>query len=131
MGADLLLASVAVRHGKKYEGVTLDDRKAWMLNMAKTMEITKEDVWAICEHSTGDEPPETLKERRELVLNTINDFFNCLYYRDVTWTGVSIWQIIISGGLSWGDTPTESYRTIENFTYLPRRLLKHAGFYGG
>ena len=49
----------------------------------------------------------------------IDDFFECLNNRDMGYFEHKGDTIYLSGGMSWGDNPTDSITTIQKFNYLP------------
>lgn len=61
-------------------------------------------------------------------LKVIADFDACINYRDTTTLNYPERFILLSGGQSFGDAPTDSYTTIEKFANLPLSLLKKGGF---
>lgn len=66
----------------------------------------------------------TEKRAREVMKEAINDFFRSRGYRDMGSIIFKGYIIYLSGGLSWGDEPTDSYNTINKLTYLPKLILK-------
>lgn len=69
----------------------------------------------------------TEEEAREVMKKIIEDFFECLNFRDVGTIEHKGDTIYISGGMSWGDTPTDSCSTINKFINLPQKILKAGG----
>ena len=76
----------------------------------------------------GDgEEPLTEKEAQTIMKEIALDFFACLDYRDVTCISHKGDNIYLTGGMSWGDSPTESTETFQKFAMLPPKILKAGG----
>jgi hypothetical protein len=79
---------------------------------------------------------DTYKENKEdfkkEIIKIINEFMQYEGRRDSTTIslirGTNI-ELIISGGMSWGDTPTDFMTTIEKFACFPEGIV-HAGGFG-
>jgi hypothetical protein len=69
-----------------------------------------------------------LKEAKAEFLAVIDDFKECIGFRDSTTVRYPERFIILSGGLSYGEEPTESYKRIDRFSQLPPSLLQAGGF---
>ena len=59
----------------------------------------------------GDEIP--FDEAQKIVLDVIEEGFKRIPYRDVAWINVGGPDVYITGGMSWGESPTGSYDHIE------------------
>jgi hypothetical protein len=69
-----------------------------------------------------------IEEVRAEFMSVIRDFDHCIDYRDTTTLNYPERFILLTGGMSWGDAPTDSYSTIDKFQQLPMQLLKAGGF---
>lgn len=76
---------------------------------------------------TENEKPITEKRAKQIMKGTADEFFDCLNSRDVSWIKHKGEIMYLSGGMSWGDSPTDSYSIIEKFINLPRIILNKAG----
>lgn len=126
MGADLVLAYIVVK-----KGTDLKKSKTAMLNAVKRLgekDINSFDGYY--EQAYGDVPPDDIKKIKKDVIEVIKDVFTAIteLYRDVTFINHKGETIYISGGMSWGDNPTESYTSFAKFNDLPDKLLKAGGF---
>lgn len=130
MGSDMCIAYVV------YNGIDptdLDDNcnaKSKMLSKLNSMNISRQDWIEFIDvfgdiDSTDQSINSILRKKAE---TTINEFFECVSNRDVTWIYVAQKYIILSGGMSGGDSPTDSYDTIMRFGMLPNELLASGGF---
>jgi hypothetical protein len=54
--------------------------------------------------------------------DAINKVFDSLYYRDVASFDFMGYTIYLTGGLSWGDSPTETFNTFDRFWQLPELI---------
>lgn len=73
--------------------------------------------------------PETLEEAKAALRTALEDFEQAVtgYHRQVTTLHLRNGDVIyLSGGLSWGDPPTELYESIEVLRYCG--VLDAAGF---
>jgi hypothetical protein len=117
MGADLLVMYVAVPFNKD-----IDELKAELLNKVKSIDLTaeRENVKEFVLSAFGDE--EMLEDDEEsiraVMLGTVEDFFGCLNNRDVSSFLHKGEVLYVTGGMSWGDSPTDSYDRFERFSYL-------------
>jgi len=121
MGADLIIQDVIIRQkptialwnkiekalDKKVDKMSADELKGWA-----------EEV-----HGGSSEDINNLRDEAHAVVTTaINDLKDPC--RDMTWisipipTSKDVWYIYITGGLSWGDSPGESYEELYKFNIL-------------
>jgi hypothetical protein len=103
-----------------------------LLEALKGMTFEKSEIQEYYEQTTGDFQedeitPEGLQEEFEGV---IKEFIECLDSRDIAILWFPERAVIMSGGLSYGDNPTDHYSTIERFSYLPKKLLSVGDFEG-
>lgn len=91
-----------------------------MMKELKKQKLT--DLQA-CAQEYGYEYPGDWKDALIEIEGNLTEFFDCLTYRDVTWIAHKGTTIYITGGMSWGDDPTDSYRTFERVAWLPLSVL--------
>ena len=65
---------------------------------------------------------------KETIKNTIMNFFACLNGNDVSYQFHNKQTMWYTGGMSWGDNPTEACEKFEMFNCLPRRIKDAGGF---
>ena len=129
MGADLILYSV-IMFGKYNPNFTLEDRKRRMATEMEHIDKTDEEEYRNnITKELGYTWDET-DEYKDLMIDAINDFFDSLDNRDVTWRIIGNCTLWITGGMSYGDEPSESYTIFEEFAMLPNRILTAGGFEG-
>jgi len=123
MGADMLISFVYFK-----QGINLESIKKKMLEQADGPVIIAEllgkpeDGPRSLLLQENDEEPKTFAEMTKRFKDTINEVFNSLYYRDVTDFPFMGYTIYITGGLSWGDNPTETFNTFDSFWHLPELI---------
>lgn len=121
MGADLIIQDVIIRQkptialwdkiekalDKRVDKMSEDELKGW-------------DEEVSC--GSSDDVEELREEAHAVVTTAINDLRNPC--RDMTWISIPIpnskdvWYIYIAGGMSWGDSPGESYEELYKFNIL-------------
>jgi hypothetical protein len=101
-----------------------------LLEVLKDMTFEKSDMRKYYEESTGDfdEQEVNIEGMKEEFEGIIIEFNKCLDRRDIAILWFPERAVIMSGGMSYGDDPTDSYSTIERFSYLPEKLLSVGGF---
>lgn len=67
--------------------------------------------------------PEDIAEVKKEFVDLIKETFTSLEYRDVTYTQHKGDVLYITGGMSWGDSPTDSFDTFNKFSSLPQKIL--------
>ena len=68
---------------------------------------------------------EDLANLKTIARQTAEEVFNSLDYRDVTTWYYNEIVFYMTGGMSWGDSPTETYDCFMKFSLLPDKVLKH------
>jgi hypothetical protein len=68
-----------------------------------------------------------IEASKKILKNVIEETFDSIGYRDVAEIEHKGEVIFLSGGMSWGDTPTNSCETFEKFNSLPRKILNAGG----
>ena len=134
MGADLLVSYVSIKGKPKEDyrkiGIRNDikERTQKMLDELKKKRLIDSNEWIdLFDFISGEEVPED-KEVIEIAEDTIKEFGTCGERRDITWLAFPERTIILSGGMSWGDNPTEGYNIVQKFSLLPQWLLDAGGF---
>jgi hypothetical protein len=120
MGADLIVTGAWAPVGRKM------DRDA----AYRTVGALEEGDMAQLEEETG-EAYESLAALRESLLVSLKEFESVwtgeAYARDMAGIEVGQYSVLLTGGMSWGDTPTESYDVIRRLEAAG--VLRAAGFY--
>ena len=70
----------------------------------------------------------TEKRAREIMKDVVQEFFKSLGYRDMGSLTFKGYEIYLSGGMSFGDEPSDSYNTINKLNGLPKEILEAGGF---
>ena len=86
-------------------------------------EKAKQAILNALEDERFDNIIKNMKENIDLVFNALTNF-----RRDVSWFNHKGDRIFITGGMSWGDTPTNACNIFEQFYTLPTKVLKAGGF---
>jgi hypothetical protein len=108
MGADLIMDSVPyIREGFEPNWKAGFEKIDWL---TKDGQILEDD-----------------QEFLEGELDEFKDMFNGSHRRDVTVHEIGPYDVILTGGMSWGDSPTELSSTITNLEEYG--ILEACGFY--
>lgn len=110
MGADMLVACVVFP-----KDFNFDLEKEKILNSIKTLD--EDDIINIY-NDVFYEVLEDLEEGRAEVAKAVERGFDVLYNRQTTWIHVGDKIVFLSGGLSWGDAPTDAYEKINALNYI-------------
>lgn len=122
MGADLTISTIATAAGT----AELD----WA-GAEKTLDqvaSTADFGWDEYDLEIADVDPENLAELIEYGRGVIEDLRTALDSRYTSVIEVGDYWVHLSGGLSWGDSPTDEYNAIAAACGLPRQVLCAAGF---
>ena len=131
MGADMLIQYIYFK-----QGIDLESIKKKMLERADTPVIIAELLGKpdgsqhqnsyitlqLGSENDEDEKPKTIEELTKEFKETINETFNSLEDRDVASFDFMGYTIYVTGGLSWGDGPTETFNTFERFWAMPELI---------
>ena len=118
MGADLIVACFGIKKEQNLRQI-----KEKMMKIVD--ELNKEDFADYYYSIYGDDVKNIdLNEARKEAKGVIERTFESLDYRDVTSIEHKGDIIYLSGGMSWGDSPTDSYDLFQKFSSLPDKLLK-------
>lgn len=127
MGADLILAVAVMPKG---ENLGVEDwKQAYheainMLTDEQALEIYEEVHGDVPDETYDDNPPRTQRWLpAEIARKTYRELVDIISsnYRDVGLYKVGDRWALISGGMSWGDSPTDSWQdvqTLSNIWYL-------------
>lgn len=116
-----------------YGPVEDKDGRAMLKALDKIKKGDYESCFADFYDSQGLDMPEKDDELdydkiKEDVIDTIKAFMECIGYRDVTYHHVGPLYIYQSGGVSYGDAPTDSYHSIDRLYNIPQNILTAGGF---
>jgi predicted nuclease with TOPRIM domain len=128
MGADMLIQYIYFK-----QGIDLESIKKKMLERADTPTLIAELLgkpdesqyqapYIKVELGQENEEHKTFEEMVEEFKDTINEVFGSLELRDVSSFDFMGYTIFITGGLSWGDSPTETFDTFERFWEMPELI---------
>lgn len=123
MGADLCIQTIHM-HGRDNTPIEWNRRKARMLN--EIQEIDKDDINEFEENLSN--ACIELDVTNDSMIDIINDFLTSTDARSVTYIEIGEDIIWITGGMTWGDSPTEAYEVFEKFKCLPTRVRIAGGF---
>jgi len=80
------------------------------------------------DYPTNEELDEiTEKQAINYMVSAVKEFFESLSCRDVGSFSRNGEFIYLTGGMSWGENPTESFNTFCAFVRLPKTILKAGG----
>lgn len=116
MGADLTIIYFAVPKTIGTNPQKLDELRQQML---KKVDELKEDDFDEELLDYFNSTPEETDELKEEFRSTINELFDYLFGREVTWIEHKDEIIYITGGMSYGDNPTEMYGVFERILNMP------------
>jgi hypothetical protein len=126
MGADLIFQYFCLD-----ENADMDKTKEKLLKAVDdvTIKEDREELINYYDVAYGQDMEENVEKIREEFKTIINELFSGIQrgWRDISsirHKGDELW---ITGGMSWGDSPTESYGYFTKFTNLPQKVLKAGG----
>jgi hypothetical protein len=122
MGADLVVSCLAIRVDRKPDW---EAAHAWL----KQNEDKAIDAWLLHEEELTDRDPPARSEIVELLHEAINEVANGLDggSRQISWVRFGDYRIYMTGGMTWGDDPTDEFGPWETFKCVPG-LSEAAGF---
>jgi hypothetical protein len=126
MGADFVFAVAVFKNWDTgYEEQNqLNERKDKLIKIIK--EATPRQVDEYFENKGDSEVTGkdlTLVGKRNVIIKVIEDFFDCLNSREVGSFQLDGNRIYVSGGMSWGDPPTDSMDLIYDLFHLSSEIL--------
>lgn len=124
MGEDLCLNWVILEEYKtEIESSDLDERRNVLL---AEVDLASPEILKHYYNEKDEDIPEDIEEMKRQHKMMINNFFNSLNYRDVSWINHKGDRLYITGGMSYGDLPTDSCSTFEDFNYISPEILGKA-----
>jgi len=122
MGADMLLAGFAVSH--EFAEGTLEYREQRKKTMLE--ELEKVSVAELVELGDYMGDSEDLPNLKTIAKEAIEEAFGNLDSRDVTiWYCDDKLAFFLTGGMSWGDSPTDSYDAFQKVSLLPDKIRNY------
>lgn len=121
MGADLIIEWIEIKDGMDLNRIRKD-----MLNTVNSLTEIDNDIKDFYTETTGEfEQEYNITEVKKDFTEIINNVFDGLQdgYRDITTISHKGDNLYITGGMSWGDSPTDSYNLFYRFNYLPKKIL--------
>ena len=88
------------------------------INLIKFAREMQEDIIESIYNDVFYDTVDDFNKGREKIIETIKSGFKALQSRRSTWITVEGNKIFLSGGLSWGDTPSEEYEEINALSYI-------------
>lgn len=126
MGADMLVYAISV---SKHDIASENGLKLMKQELEKVKKNLNEkpfllDEW---EESADYNDTEDEQELKDIAKNAVDKLIlACAYehHREMTWLNYPERFIIVTGGLSWGDMPTELSETVYQFQIIPATYLE-------
>lgn len=130
MGADMIMTYVAHRVGVT---PSLNAAAEWIESLRPSDLINNLDAYAFEQADIANDPnnPETLTQVKKFLLTGIQETLERLTARDVAYFVICGWECYFTGGMSWGDTPGDSYESfslLQDAGNLGDTVLEKAGF---
>lgn len=126
MGADLIVAAVAIRRNTKAKWadaeVAVDRLSAFDLDQAEKFGWSFE---GIAEETEADEL-DIFRNNVRAALADVKEAWEGRERRDTTFLDFRSWSLMLTGGMTWGDDPSELYTSL--CLVLNTRILDKAGF---
>jgi hypothetical protein len=120
MGADFIFTTIIINEDKNIknlEGQLLDKCRALTIK-----DFTDTDTSVIADTLDLDVTPKTLPNIIERFEDIIDDAFKAMDGREANYMTFMGYKIYLTGGLSWGDVPTDAFLCFDNFNSLPECL---------
>ena len=121
MGADLIVRYLVVK-----QEISPEESKKRMLealDKIKDVNVFSE-LYVEC---LDNALPDSIDEAKEFVREIINEAIDAIGTREVTSIRHKGETIYITGGMSFGDDPTDAYDSFNKFEYLPKVILDAGG----
>ena len=129
MGADLLL--IAVPYG---DGSFMKKSFKAMRKVVKDFKFGDEELndFACCdgndEYYADDDEGTRIEKLKAKMHEAIDEMEDMRGRRDTNDWMMGGQGFILTGGMSWGESPTAAYDVMVRFSYLPRSVLEAGGF---
>ena len=116
MGADL-----CIEYAVFDENTNFEEKEKELLQAVN--DLTVDDLQYIRDfysELSGEEDEVVLDDAKTDFMDYIKEFFVGINkgYRDITWITHKGETLFITGGMSWGDDPTDSYNTFRRFNLI-------------
>lgn len=118
MGADFLMSRLPFNISIK--DIEKGEWKKILIKEIKKSDLKSDEWFGVMEYTQEDE-----KGTKERLIEAINDF--SINTRDVSYFEQDGIINVISGGMSWGDSPTEMFDTLGIISEVPEEILNKAG----
>ena len=124
----MLLALIGAKRGKsRFSTKSVRDALLRLRKMVANGDEPNMDAWtAFYYHSTG-EAPKTAQDILAKALERIDSALEGIDSREATLTQHGDVVFVETGGMSWGDSPTQLFDDICDIQEMPEKLLKKAG----
>lgn len=122
MGADFLFSCIIIKKGKN-----LKELESQLLEQCKSLtykdlnQIDRDTILNTFDLTVTDE---TFPELIMLLTDTIKDTFETLDNRECSCLVFKGYHIHLTGGMSYGDAPTDAFDTFNRFNSMPLSLHK-------
>jgi hypothetical protein len=120
MGADMLIASLAIEQG-------LDPDFAAAHRVVEVITGDRVEEADEFDDLPDLDSPEGLLALRADLHDRLDQLEQALCGREFTWTTVRGANVFVTGGLSWGDSPTEAFELVNRLRAV-RGVLAATGF---
>ncbi len=127
MGADLLIAHLWAEPDTEFDWEA-GRRIAGELSDAEVLHVLEACPWLPDEAGDADVPT-LCRERIDNHLTIIAECFTDPHVRNLTWvdTPDGKWRCWITGGMSWGDSPSDLWDAVNELSWAPK-VLAAVGF---
>jgi hypothetical protein len=122
MGADFLFDTIVIKKGKD-----LKELEGQLIALAKALPLdsfTPLDRERILNTFDVEVTSKNFAKVKMLMIDTIKDAFVTLKNRECSYMTFKGYHIHLTGGMSWGEAPTDAYDTFNRFNALPSCLHK-------
>jgi hypothetical protein len=118
MGADLMISAIEIKHDKETTLRKVDDLVVTETDFAN---IEEAGVWKYEDQEFSPELVEALREDLRKAVDVIYDSYRrdkALFYVDYGQENQR--EFVITGGMSWGDAPTDAWDSFELAQLFPQ-----------
>lgn len=124
MGADFLFGCVVVRDNKNLN--RLRERLIDECRCLTIADLTDGDKTALSFEYDLDITEDNWSDIRDGIVNNIEDTFYIISQgsREISCLAFKGYNIYLTGGMSWGDSPTDAFDVFNRFDLMPSCLQK-------
>jgi hypothetical protein len=123
MGADMVIYTYEIPQEEPQEKALNVEKLKILLRLNQLTEDHAEDIEQWWEDELGGGGPTAeIGEQKAVLKHIVDEFFSCLGYRDVASFTHKGDVIFVTGGMSWGEEPTDSAVKFWKFTALTDML---------